>query len=204
MKRWRDDITAQIDDAAAFRNALGIMPKPLRPTTANHYVLLSCRPDGVNLTALSTVKDIWRFAPFIIDEDWTIDQIAVNTTGAASGGTASMIFGLFSLADDGRPDARVADWSAAAIDLTAAPGPLTASLATTIPKGRWAVGFGWTGTASTAPTMSVVSTNSSGVGSTPLSTTASGWSYVVSGGSVPASVTPAASALTAPAIWIRN
>lgn len=197
---------SDINNVATFRANLGTVPAPLRASTTARYALLSYLPFPATTQNLAVVDDIWRFAPFAIDTAWTVDQLAVVTTIAAAAGTAAMIFGLFAVDAEGKPTTRQADYSTyGSIDLTAAPGVLTLSTpGLIIPAGRWAIGYGWAGTAGTNPTMSQVTGLYPSVSSSPISTTQSGWQYAISGASVPANVTPAAQALTAPAVWVRN
>lgn len=197
---------SDIADDMLFRANIGAVPLPTVPTGAARRVPLSGYPFPSPTSTLTVVKDIWRFAPIKLDTARTVAGLGVNTVVAASAGTAVMIFGLFTVGATGRPDVRQADWSTyGSIDLTAAPGELTlATAGLTIPAGEWFVGLGWAGTAAVSPTMTVLTPLNPSIGSTPLVATQSGYSYSISGASVPATVTAAAAALTAPAIWTIN
>src|SRR5690242_19909293 len=100
-----------------------------RAGVAAAYTVLTGRPYGAGSTSTAAVsKDSWRYAPFRLDSAWVVDQLAVNTTVAATGGTAAMIFGLFVADSTGRPTTLQADWSGlGSIDLTATAGLLTLS-----------------------------------------------------------------------------
>lgn len=196
---------SDVADPMTFRANVGAMPLPTRANVSGQYAVLSGRPYAVNMTTLQVTKDTWRFAPFRIDSLWTVARLAVMTTVAAGGGTAAMIFGLFVADSTGRPAARQADYSSfGSIDLTAVAGPLTLVTAgLTIPAGEWYIGFAWSGTATTPPTMNVLNHSHPSVSSSPLSSTQGGYSYAASGASVPATAVPAAAALTSPAVWVQ-
>lgn len=206
MKRWRDDITAQIDSVQAFRAAIGVAPWLGRASAVGDYVPLSGHPEEVFSVGTSTFTKSWRFATFAIDTDWPVDRIGITTTAASGGGTAAAIFGLFALDADNKPAAMEADWSGyGSLDLTAAPGnQILTTAGLIIPAGKWAVGVGWDGTGSN-PTFYAIGNQSSSAGSSTMSALSNtGYQSNQSGASVPNPATPLTTTVLAPFIFVRN
>lgn len=169
-----------------------VSPAVTRPNISGQIAALNGRPYPVGSVSTAAVaKDSWRYAPFRLTSDWAIDQLIVNTTAAASGGTAALIFGLFVADATGRPAARSADYSSfGSIDLTATAGALVLSTpALTLPAGEWYLGYGWAGTASGNPTFTAAGGVHPQISSATFSASATGYTQSISGASVPSSAT---------------
>lgn len=166
---------------------------PSRAAVAASYLVLTCRPMVTAQGTTAPPKDQWRYMPLMLRTALTIDGFAVNTTAAATGGTAALIFGLFASDSSMRPAARQADYSSyGSIDLTATAGAQTLAAASlVIPAGEWYLGCGWTGTATGAATFTSHVGCHPSVSYTPVAANlATAFAQSISGGSVPSSATP--------------
>lgn len=179
---------------------------PSRGTTTNTWWPLSCWPHTTMFTAAAFTKDQWRYMPVLLRQPVTVAALAVNTTVAATSGTATLIFGLWQADASMRPAALAADWSTyGSIDLTATAGQQTLTTAgLTIPAGEHWVGCAWTGTATGNPTISAHSGMHPSLSNTTVALNAAGLIQSVSGASAPDPANPTSGASTGPVVWARN
>lgn len=169
------------------------------PADTGMWTMLSGRPYPMTATTGSVAKDIWRFVPCRLGNAMNFTGLTIETTIAASGGTAALIFALYSVGSDGRPNSLVTDLSSAgSIDLTATLGvqQLTFS-STAFPAGEFYIGCAWSGTATTAPTVRLLSgSHPRIVDAVAGALTRAGYLAGVSGASAPPSVTVSTTATT--------
>lgn len=182
--------------SAAQATASAAVPADAYPSTSGNATILTMRPWGggtATLAGAQNLKDVWRVTKTHLHAAVTVAGLGIVLTNSATGGTATLIFGIFALGSDGRPAARQADWAAlGSIDVTQAPG--TVFLATpglVVPAGEWAIGCAWTGTATTGPGM----TGHSGVAAATdsLAGVNTGYRMSSSGAAVPNPFVPEAS-----------
>lgn len=170
------------------------------------YVPVTCHPYMTAALSLSFAKDNWRYAPIALRTDWAVDSLSINTTVAATSGTAALIFGLFACDTSMRPAGRQTDYSSyGSIDLTATAGLLTlTSIGLTIPAGEWYLGCAWTGTATGAPTLTCHSGMHPSVSANTAAVNGNAYNQAVSGATVPSTAAPAAAVSSAYVVWAKN
>jgi hypothetical protein len=165
---------------------------------------LSCAPYPMSIGTTTWGKDNWRFMPMTLAKPLTLAYLAVLCSAAPTGGTATLIFALYALNSSGQPTTRQADYSSyGSIDLTVGAGG-ESTLTTTgliIPAGDWAIGCGWSGTASTSATMFSTSGTHPGVASNGIAQQASAWQQSVSGASAPSTASVAGGAVAGIAVY---
>lgn len=160
------------------------------PAVSGTWTMMSGRPYPVTTTTTSMAKDIWRFVPCRLGAATNLTGLTIETTVAASGGTAALIFALYSVGSDGRPGALLTTLPGS-IDLTSAAGALQLTFTSTqFPAGEFFIACAWTGTATTAPTVrSIASSHPRIVDAAAGVTGRSGYLLGVSGATAPASPT---------------
>lgn len=160
------------------------------PAVSGTWTMMSGRPYPVTTTTTSMAKDIWRFVPCRLGAATNFTGLTIETTVAASGGTAALIFALYSVGSDGRPGALLTTLPSS-IDLTSAAGALQLTFTSTqFPAGEFFIACAWTGTATTAPTVrSIASSHPRIVDAAAGVTGRSGYLLGVSGATAPASPT---------------
>lgn len=169
------------------------------PVVTGMWTAMSGRPYPFTQTTGSLAKDVWKFVPCRLAAAATFTALTVETTIAASGGTAAMIFALYSVGTDGRPLALLTDLSSAgSVDLTVAAGVLQRSFtATRFPAGEFYIGCAWTGTATTAPTLRVIASSHPRIVDAAAGVVSrSGYQSAVSGATAPALPTISTTATT--------
>ena len=169
----------------------------------NMWIPLSGRPNSITTSSGPFAKDNWRLVPCYFNVAVSFKALTVETTQAASGGTAVLNFALYSVGSDGRPNALVTDLSAATIDLTATAGVLQNSFSSTaFPAGRFFIGCAWSGTATVAPRISTIANSlNSIVDSAPGFTDASGYLAAASWSPPPSTLTVSTAASPGPVIF---
>lgn len=187
----------------SVRYHLGKRTLPTTGSTTGGNLLLSGHPMPMQVTVLTNLgKDTWRIAPVKLESPTTVSALKVVTTAAASGGTASMIFGLFSAPPGGRPDTRLVDLSTyGSIDLTATAGTLSLTTAgLVLPAGEWYLGAAWSGTATTGPSMYTLNSSHPSIAGSNAAVPGNAYFLSQSGASVPSSITVSVGTV-AWAIW---
>ncbi len=182
------------DDA---RLAAEVFSQPLK---SGDDLQLAGRPVSLVVGTGSHAKDTWRYMPIRLKTAITLSSIGVNTTIAASGGTAAMRFGLFAADADLKPAGRTLDISAThgTLDLTPVAGlQRLTTVGLVLPAGEYFIGCAWAGTASTPPTMSTLSGIHPMVTHSTFSATSSAYSESASGASTPTAAGATAIALPA-------
>lgn len=160
------------------------------PVVSSMWTVMSGRPYSITTTTTSVAKDVWRFTPCRLSAATNLTGLTVETTVAASGGTATGTLAVHSVGSDGRPGALLFTLPTT-VDLTAVAAPLPITFASTqFPAGEFFLSFGWTGTATTAPTMrAIASTHPRIIDAAAGVTSRSGYLLGASGASAPASPT---------------
>ena len=169
------------------------------PAVSGMWTAMSGRPYPFTSTTGALAKDVWKFVPCRLGAAATFAALTVETTVPASGGTAAMIFALYSVGTDGRPLALLTDLSSAgSVDLTVAAGVLQRSFtATQFPAGEFFIGCAWTGTATVSPTLRVSASSHPRIVDLAAGVVSrSGYQASVSGATAPTSPTVSTTATT--------
>lgn len=177
---------------------------PTRAAVVGTWIHLSGQPFMVSPGTGQKLANVWHYMATKFAANIGLSALGICTTVAAASGTAIARLGLFALDSAGRPAARLADWGAlyGSIDLTSAPGPK--SLATPgliIPAGEYAIGWAWSGTAKTPPTLSTLLGMHPSIGSDMIGANTTAHTQNISGASVPATATPGTAPSAGVIVW---
>lgn len=128
-------------------------------TSKSGWGTLAYAPFMPGTTTSALASGTWKFMPFTLTQATTLLALAVNTTVAASGGTAALQFAIFNNDGSSYPVGTLnADLSSSGtVDLTTAAGihSLTLASGLALPAGNYWIGCMWQGTATTSPTLTV-------------------------------------------------
>lgn len=160
----------------------GLGKRQVLTAGAERRIPLAYYPDPVNFTFQSFPKGEVRFMPVAPVRNVTVRRVAVFPTVAATGGTATLRFGLWSSNAAGLPGDLAHNLGDVTVDLTTGAGG-EAAVALPVPvsllsNNLYWVGCWWTGTATTNPTLYGVSGTHPAVGTMALSVQATAYRQV--------------------------
>lgn len=178
---------------------------PSHPSLSGGLLQLSGTPTSQPVTSGSAViKDRWHFMPIKLTRDVPVTQLRVETVGTApSGGTCDGYFALYTPGPDGRPLTLYRDITTTygVFDMLGAIGFKTLETAgLVLPAGEWWMGWAWSGTATTGPSMKTISAYHPSVAGSSSAVT-NCYQSTITGAARPATIVTSLSAGTGPAIW---